>query len=504
MEPTPAQLLRNRAYLTPTAEAYVSDGHRITFAHAERHAAALAAHLHAAGIGHGDRILVLAKNSDFLATSLFAASWLGAITVVGNWRLPAAELAYILDDSGATAILYDDAFADTVHALADTRPAVHALLSGGAAFRVIVESGAATPAAPAGTGTDPAVIMYTSGTTGRPKGAVLTGANLFWSAQGMTTTIAWEQAHRFLLVAPMFHIGGLAPLIANVLRGTTTVFLRDFDPVAVWHTIGQERITTMMTVPLMLKALLHVASQTPVDASSLVNVTCGGAMVPVPLIEAFSGLGVPVQVVYGITEFSGGLTYWLPSMGPDRASSQGKAVFHAELAVADLDTGGHVGPDTPGEVLVRGPQLFAEYWRNPEATDTALTDDGWYRTGDVGYLDQDGFVHLIDRVKDVIISGGENIYPAELEAIIATHPAVADVAVVGRADDTWGEVPIAHVVLRPDATSTAEQIIDHTTTQLASYKRPKDVVFTDAIPRNTLGKVLKRELRAAASPKETV
>ncbi|MEZ3161355.1 AMP-binding protein [Microbacterium sp. BWT-B31] len=499
MEPTPAQLLRNRAYLTPDAEAYVSGGRRLTFAQAAREAGALAGHLAANGVARGDRVVVLAKNGDFLATSLFAASWIGAIAVVANWRLPLPELAYVVADSGATALLYDEEFAETAAALVGDPSSFSAVVgSDPEEYLPIVTTGVEPLHAPVGTAADPAVIMYTSGTTGRPKGAVLTGANLFWSAQGMVTTLVWEQAHRFLLVAPMFHIGGLAPLMANVLKGTATVFLRDFDPAAVWRTIADERITTMMTVPLMLKALMHAASQAQVDPSSLFSVTCGGAMVPASLVEAFTGMfGVPVQVVYGITEFTGGVTFQAPSMGPGRPSSQGKAVFHAELAVASLESGERLGVGEAGEVLVRGPQRFAGYWGKPDATGAAITEDGWYRSGDVGYLDENGYVHLIDRVKDVIISGGENIYPAEVEAVLATHPAVADVAVVGRPDDTWGEVPAAFVVLKPGADVSADELVALCREQLAGYKRPKHVEFIEAVPRNTLGKVLKRELRVA-------
>ncbi|QTX04173.1 class I adenylate-forming enzyme family protein [Agromyces archimandritae] len=499
MEPTPARLLRERARLNPDATAYVSDERRIDFRTAEREASALAAHLDANGVGAGDRVVVLAKNSDFLATSLFAVSWLGAIAVIANWRLPAAELAHVFDDSEPVAVLADEAFGPAVQELRQARPGIrHVVVDTADDYRAIIADARAHGAEPAGSSADAAVIMYTSGTTGRSKGAVLTGANLYWSAEGMVSTIPWEPGHRFLLVAPMFHIGGLAPLLANVLRGTATVFLRDFDPAAVWRTIAEERITTMMTVPLMLRALTHVAGLGPVDASSLVNVTCGGAPVADELAGAFTAaVGVPVQLVYGVTEFTGAVAFRLGGEGAAHAGSTGRAVFGGELAVADPATGQALAPGETGEVLIRGPQRFAGYWRDEASTAAAITADGWYRSGDVGRIDEDGFVRLVDRVKDVVISGGENIYPAELEVVLAAHPAVADVAVVGRPDETWGEVPIAFVVAAPGtaAEGLEAELVEACRAKLAGYKTPKAIRFVEAIPRNTLGKVLKRQLR---------
>ncbi|WP_217132980.1 class I adenylate-forming enzyme family protein [Leucobacter chinensis] len=544
---TLAQLLEVRAELAPHHEAFVDGDTRLSFAEANARAASFAAYLAAEGIGRGDRVLLLAKNSEFLATALYAVSRLGAISVVGNWRLPPAELEYVARDSGSTGLLYDSAFAETAAAVTQAVPELRVRVVGIAGegenggrshqvghddphYRNALATGAALPApAIVGEDGDDAIIMYTSGTTGRPKGAVLTNANMFWSGQGMLSTISWETAHRFLLVAPMFHIGGLAPLTCNVLRGTTTVFMRDFDPVQVWQTIAAERITTMMTVPLMLGAMIQVARATEVDASSLVAVTCGGAMVSRELVEAFSAFAAPVQVVYGITEFAGGLTFWTEAMGRENLDSQGKPVFGSTVAVVDVETGEPLPRGEAGELLVSGPQRFDRYWQNEEATEAALTADGWYRTGDVAYLDERGFVHLVDRVKDIIISGGENIYPAELETVLAAHSAVADVVVVGEPDERWGEVPVAHVVLHADAAAgeggagegaageggageggaaesaaaaaaeaLAAELAEHCAGQLARYKLPKRIEFIEIVPRNTLGKVLRRELRRAA------
>lgn len=504
MEPTLAQLLASRAEFAPQKEAYVYQGERLSYAEANARAERMAAHLLVNGIAAGDRLLLLAKNSEFLATMLFAASRIGAITVVGNWRLPAAELEYIVRDSGAIGFFVDEEFAGLARELSQRIPELRLRIVSGDAegpgefgYQQLVETDNGAGFAPeiVGTGKDDAVIMYTSGTTGHPKGVVLTNANLFWAAQGKTSTIIWEADHRFLLVAPMFHIGGLAPLICNVLRGTTTIFMRDFDPVAVWEMIEQERITNMMAVPVMLNAMLKVARTKTVDTSSVVEIMCGGAMVPASLITAYSEIGVAVSVVFGITEFGGAVTFWTPAMGLDQLASEGRPVFASRLRVVDTQTGEPVAVNEPGELLCWGPQRFDRYWNNNEATAAAITPDGWYRSGDVGRIDEAGFVYVVDRLKDVIISGGENIYPAEVETAISSHPAVAEVAVVGREDHTWGEVPVAYVVLQPAAAVSEDALIEYTRERIASYKRPKQIEFIEQLPKNSLGKLLRRELR---------
>lgn len=505
MEPTPAQILAERARFTPEADAYVdSNGRTFTFREADGRSRALAAALQTVGVKKHDRVIVLAKNDEFLATSFYALSYLGAVAVIANWRLPIPELAYVVENSGPVAILHDPEFTATAEALAEKsvrnplRVCNGAIEAGDARVidaSEIVDHFNPPDLSPAGSAHDPAVIMYTSGTTGRPKGAVLTNANFFWSAHAMTNSIAWEPGHQFLLVSPMFHIAGLAPLTASVLRGNTTIFLRDFDPIQVWRTIGDRRITTMMAVPMMLQALLQVARSSEVDASSLISISCGGSMVPVSLIQGFDDLDVTVQIVYGMTEYTGSLTYWLPRMGSKGSDSQGKALLGAELKIVDLTDGSTADSGSRGEVWCRGPQRFAGYWGNAEATAGAITEDGWYRSGDIGYIDDDGFLHLVDRVKDMLISGGENIYPAELEAVIARHPGVAEVAVVGAPDERWGEVPTAHVVRMNGSALTETEVIDWCREYLAGFKRPKSVTFIDELPRNAIGKIQKAALR---------
>lgn len=492
------QLLSQRAALSPNREAVVAPNGRWTFGEFDSRCNRLASHLLGLGIAEGDRVAAYATNSEFLACALFAVTRIGATLVVLNWRLQAEELHYILGDSEPSALLFEGAFSEAVQQLAAERP--HLLLIGSeapgtpSAYQDIVSADTVATAVVRGPGGDaPAVIMYTSGTTGRPKGAVLSHAALIWTAQSNSVTLEWNQDHRFLLIAPMFHIGGLSPMVTNVLKGSTTVLLPDFDPLQVWQIIARERITSLMSVPVMLQALLSVAQKHQVDSSSLVSVTCGASAVPKALIESCLAIGVTVQQVYGITEFCGAVTYWTHEMGLDHVHSHGKPLMFGEVKIADPVSFVEAPIGEDGEVWCRGPMMFSGYWRNPEATGAALLD-GWYRTGDIGRLDAQGFLYVVDRLKDMVISGGENIYPAELEAVIATLPGVREVAVVGMPDERWGEVPVAFVVPTEPGAAVETEIIEGCRQRLAGFKCVKAVRLTDALPRSSVGKVLKRQL----------
>jgi fatty-acyl-CoA synthase len=493
------RMMGYRAYLSPDREGLIGDGYRYSFKEANSRVNQFAHYLREQDIGRGDRVAILCKNNEHLATTLFAAAKIGAIAVLLNWRFQIPEIEYILNDSTPAFLVYDSEFADSVRELRTRSPVRNCVRKGPAGSDIEFEQTLSGTSlyeveSPVG-GEDPAVIMYTSGTTGRPKGAVLTHDNLFWSSTAISHTIEWNYDHRFLLVAPLFHIGGLAPLITNVHKGTTTIFMPNFDPVAVWATIARERITTMMSVPLMLQAMLMVARAGNVDSSSLKTITCGASGVPESLIRAYLDLGIKVQQVYGITEYSGAVTFWTHEMPLDKCHSQGKPVFHGDLKIIDPNTGAALPAGEVGEILCRGPVVFKEYWNNHEATQAAFVD-GWYRSGDLGRRDSEGFFYVVDRLKDMIISGGENIYPAELEAVISTHPAVAETAVVGVPDSKWGEIPVGYVVVKPGQQVNAQEIIDLCKQSLAAYKCIKGVRFVDSLPKNPVGKVVKTALRA--------
>jgi long-chain acyl-CoA synthetase len=497
-------LLSERARLTPLKEALVDEGRRYTFEEFNLRVDRLANQLHRAGIRHGQRIALVARNSEMHAATVLAASKLGAIAVVVNWRLAAPELEYILRDSAPSALVYQTEFLPLLDQVSDeAMPSLRICNAGrdGGSYdyetlvnpTAVTDEGAA-PYAVTVNPDDPVVIMYTSGTTGRSKGAVLTHQNLYTAAHSSSCTIDWNSKQRFLLGAPMFHIGGLFYLFGNIMRGTTTVMLPNFQPALTWQLIESEHITTMMTVPAMLRAMLDAPELKTVDRSRLEYLICGGSTVSSALINEAATHGLDVQLVYGATEFTGPITFWVQKDDPDGLGSAGRVIMNAELAAFDPESQTRLAANQVGEICLRGPMTFAGYWGNEAATKEALVN-GWYRTGDIGSVDAAGRLHLKDRLKDLIISGGENIYPAEIEAALAGHAAVAEVTVVGRPDERWGEVPIAYVVRRAGTNPSAQEIIAYLKERVASYKAVKDVVFIDELPKNAVGKVLRRKLR---------
>lgn len=495
-------MMRNRAYLSPDLEAFVGEGYRYTFREANLMVNQMAHYMKSLPVYPGDRIAILCKNNYQFLIAMLAAAKIGAITVPLNWRLHPSELVYILNDCGAVLLLYDDVFSEAAEAVRTHTRLRYFIRAGGTGQDIEFNQALAgqptdEPGLVSGDD-DVAVIMYTSGTTGKPKGAMLTHNNLFFVTAGHCHTINWKYRDRFLSVAPLFHIGGLAPMITNIHCGTTCVFMPDFDPVKVWKTVVEERITHMMTVPVMLLAMLRVPGIAEMDLSSLEHIVCGGSIVPEIIFTEYKKYNIEVENVLGVTEYAGALTFWTHDMGWDKRTSVGKAVFHGEIKIVDPETRRELPPGQIGEIAVAGPQLFKGYWNNPEATQKVVAD-GWYFTGDLGMKDEDGFIYVVDRLKDMIISGGENIYPAEIEAVISRLPGVVEVGVVGKPDEKWGEVPVAFVVKAPGAELTEADIIKACTDNLARFKCVKEVIFTGPLPRNGVGKLLKDQLRQRLS-----
>lgn len=343
---------------------------------------------------------------------------------------------------------------------------------------------------------EPILIMYTSGTTGKPKGALLSHINLQAASIGLSHTIDWWEQDRFLMVAPFFHIGGFAPLVTNIHVGATMILMEDFHPVDAWNAIQKHRITTMMTVPAMLSFMLQTYPMVKPDVSSLRNISCGASVVPTSLILGFRQLGVPIQQVYGVTEFTGGVSFWKETQNKEKFTSMGKPVMQCGIRIVDIETKEPVSTGTIGEIVLSGPQVFVGYYKNIESYNQTVRN-GELFTGDVGYFDEDGFLYVVDRLKDMIISGGENIYSAELELTLAQHEAVLEVAVVGVPNERWGEVPRAYVVLKENHSVTEDEIIEFCKERLASYKCVKEVSFIEQLPRNAVGKILKNHLKVA-------
>ena len=501
-------LLGKRAQLSPRLEALVEPGgRRLCFAELDARANRSARALAERGIAKGDRVALLLMNGAEFIESFFGLAKLGAVVVPVNWRLAPDELAFILKDSGSRALVYGSEFAEAVADL-------HGRGREGTCVEHWVQVGATSPrpdfaedydeiqarasdAAPEITASDDDLlfIMYTSGTTGLPKGAVHTHASSLWAVLTIAATADLRFKDRYLLALPLFHVGALTPLACNVYRGSTSVVLRSFDPLRSWELIRDEQITTALAVPAMLNFMLQayekVKDRYRIPAQ-LRWIMSGAAPVPVTLIEAYAALGVEIHQVYGLTESCGPACLTSPDEALAKVGSTGKPFFHTEVRVVD-EAGNDVAPGAPGEVIVRGPHVMKEYWRRPEATAETIRD-GWLHTGDVATLDKDGCVYILDRTKDMIISGGENVYPAEIENVILSHPKVAEVAVIGQPSARWGESPLA-VVVRAAPDLGSEQVLEHCQGKLARYKVPKGVEFVDEIPRNPSGKVLKRLLR---------
>ena len=497
-----ADWIDRHAAFTPRQVALVCDGEQLTYAQLADAIARAAGLLHdRLGVRHGDRVAWLGHNAPEMLVLLFACSRLGAIFLPLNWRLAAPEHAWILDDCQAKVLCAGPGFGAHAAGLCAGQP-LPRLLAVGEPTAGALDYAALTATArplrtspdPAGGGT-PVLLCYTSGTTGRPKGALLDQRALLFNALNSLHMHGLTAADRVLTTLPMFHVGGLnIQTLPALYAGATVVLHRQFDPAATLAAFAAERITLTVLVPAQLVALFAQPGWDSADLGPLRTISTGSTLVPLGLIERVHARGVPLIQVYGSTETAPLATYLVAADAAHKAGSCGLPALHCEVRVVD-DTGHDVPAGTAGELWVRGPNVMRGYWNQPDATAEALVD-GWYRSGDVGHADADGFLWIDDRKKDVIISGGENIYPAELENLLAEHPDLAEAAVVGRADPKWGEVPVAVVVARAGAAPDADAVRGWFQGKLARFKHPRDVVFREALPRNAMGKVEKDAVRA--------
>jgi len=498
-------LLAKRAFLNPAREAYV-DSHsdeRLTFAELDARCNRLANAFLGAGIEPGERVGLLLMNSAEFMESFFALAKVGAVVVPLNWRLVPDELEFILKDSGTRRLIYGDEFLETVaelHARGDKTDVAQWLQVAGPeglayfaeSYETFRDAGSDAAPAVAGEDDDMLYIMYTSGTTGLPKGVVHSHASAIWGILTIAATVDYQDGDRYLAALPMFHVGALTPLAVNVYKGATSVVMRAFDPTLAWQLIEREKITTGLMVPAMLNFMLQSGGHERFDYATVRWIMTGAAPVPVALTRQYADLGIGVLQVYGLTESCGPACVMDSENALARPESTGKAFFHTEVQVV-RDNGEPCDPGEAGEVVVRGAHVMREYWNRPEATAETLKN-GWLHTGDVAVMDEDGFVAIQDRIKDMIISGGENVYPAEIEGVLSSHPQIVEAAVIGLPSEKWGESPLA-IVVRNDEALTAAEVLEFCRGKLAGYKRPQAVEFVDEIPRNPSGKILKRVLR---------
>jgi len=495
-------VLEHHARRTPDKPIAICGDAAVTYEQMTQWAAALAGGLQARGVGAGDVVGLLAYNSiEFLAT-IFAANHLGAVAMPVNWRLAAPELRFILEHSQARAFVCDDELIDLGNDATDglaglVRVAISDASIAGWERSADLGAGTDPPPRASVAGDDLHRLMYTSGTTGRPKGVMITHANLAWKNYAHITEFGFTSDDVGLACGPLYHVGALDLVTTTMIAvGATTIVHRTFDAARVVDEIERSRVTLVWTAPAMVRAILDVPGVEQRDLSSVRVIIAGGEKMPIPFIERLRSTFPSAWFAdaYGLTETVSGDTFLDRDNTIAKLGSVGRPCQYLQLDIWD-EHGASLPPGQRGEVVLRGPKMFKGYWRDPDATKTAFAG-GWFHTGDIGVVDDDGYLYIVDRLKDMIVSGGENIASSEIERVLYEHASVVEVAVVGRPDDRWGEVPIAFVVLQPDATATPDQLIEHCRGQLARFKVPKDVVFIDELPRNPSGKVLKRDLRS--------
>jgi fatty-acyl-CoA synthase len=495
------RVLAHHASRNPDKNLAVFNGTAITYQQMAGRTAAAAAGLKARGIGAGDVVALLSYNNIDFLTTIFAANYLGATVMPLNWRLAAAELDYILDHSEARAIVCDAACSALATAASTTKPELVRIcigevqVDGWERFADLITDTPPPPRAET-QADDIHRLMYTSGTTGRPKGVMLTYSNLAWKNYAHITEFAYSGAEVGLACGPLYHVGALDLTTTSLIAvGATTIIHESFKAEKVVEEIERSGVTTIWLAPAMVRGILDLPGIEDRDLSTVRLIIGGGEKMPIPTIERLHKVfpGAWFADAYGLTETVSGDTFLDNDSIRTKLGSVGRPCLYLELEIWD-EAGIPVAAGTPGEVVLRGPKVFKGYWRNPEATAAAF-EGGWFHTGDIGVKDADGYLFIVDRLKDMIVSGGENIASSEVERVLYDHPDVVEVAVVGRADERWGEVPVAFVVTSASSATTAEELIAHCTGQLAKFKVPKAVLFIDALPRNPSGKVLKRELR---------
>lgn len=478
---------------------------RWSFAELTRQTDKLARQLASAGVGAGSRVALLASNGLAYVVCVHALTRLGAILVPLNTRLTSEELRWQINDVRAELLLSDSGMAERAGEIGQTVP------------RAILQTTSPAPDRSEVTLLTPEgqlypederdlralidlnatqVIMYTSGTTGHPKGVLITYGMQWWNALGSALNLGHQPEDCWLACLPLFHIGGLSILMRSVIYGISAVLLEKFDERAVNQAIQRDGVTIISVVAVMLQRMLsalEAEGQGTRYPAALRCVLLGGGPAPRPLLEQCASLNIPVAQTYGMTETCSQAVTLAPSDALRKLGSAGRPLLPVQLQV--LRDGQPAAPGEPGTIYLKGPTITPGYADRPVVTAEAF-QDGWFCTGDLGYLDADGYLYVLDRRSDLIISGGENVYPAEIESVLLAHPGIAEAGVCGQDDARWGQVAIAFVKLRPGQSPSVADILEHVRQRLASYKVPRNIQFVDELPRNSAGKLLRRELRA--------
>ncbi len=494
-----AQTILKRAELSPDTQALTFEGKSQTFAEFGERIRRIAGVLRDGGVCQGDRVGYLGLNHPCFLETLYACGCLGAIFVPLNFRLTGPEVRFIANDAGIQTMLADDNF---IALIDDQKNHLHCRryisieddAKGWDRLEILLTDREPLSLIEHVSEDDIALIMYTSGTTGLPKGAMLTHGNIFWNTVNVCF-IEENMKGASLTCAPLFHIGGLnVTTHASLAKGIEVILHRSFDPGSVLQDIEKYKVSTMFGAPTMFLMMAQHEAFEATDFSSIISVTCGAAPVPVSLIETYAVKGVSFCQGYGLTETAPFASILSSNLATKKIGSAGLAPMYTELRIVDKDNK-PLRANERGEVCIKGPNVMKGYWNRPDATAEAIDELGWFHSGDIGYLDQEGFLYICDRVKDMVITGGENVYPAEIENILYGHKAVAEVAVVGMPDEKWGEAVVAVVALNPDTVLSLEELRKYAEPKLARYKLPSRLHIVDILPRNPAGKVQKFLLR---------
>jgi fatty-acyl-CoA synthase len=503
-----ADMVRAQAKGRGNAMVFEFEGRQTSFIELNANTNRVANGLKALGVRPRERIAYLGKNSDIYFELLLGAMKANVVMAPVNWRLAAPEIAFIVEDCKAPALFVGPEFITQIRNIRAQLPSVRTVITteGGAPewqdYAAWRDAQDADDPGVEITPRDIAIQLYTSGTTGKPKGAMLSHANFLSLVRAgggeRPDWNRWTEDDVSLVAMPVFHIGGSGWGVLGVYHGAKGVIAREFDPTKVLDFFEQSGITKLFMVPAAMQFVVRQPRARQVDFSKLRYMLYGASPIPAALLkECIEVFKCGFVQMYGMTETTGTIVALAPEdhvEGLDRMRSAGKALPGVELAILDAD-GNRLPPGEVGEIATRSGSNMAGYWNLPEATAKTLGSDGWLRTGDAGYMDKDGYLYIHDRIKDMIISGGENIYPAEVESAICDHPDVAEVAVVGVPDDKWGEAVKAIVVMKAGKAATPTEIINFTRERIAGFKTPKTVDFIEALPRNASGKILRRHLR---------
>lgn len=500
IEPNIGATALRRAQLNPERTALIYEGEAISYGEFGDRVRRQATLLQQGGVCVGDRIGYLGFNHPALLETMFAAQALGAIFVPLNFRLTAEELTFIINDAGIHTLVVDDALQAVVE------PAIPALCcrqyfsseSEADGWRHLSSERAAAEPLAAAVSVDQhdvAIIMYTSGTTGLPKGAMLTHGNIVWNNINASLAFGSSRDDVILTAAPLFHVGGLNVMtLSSFHTGSTVVLLRNFDPEQVLSDFERYKVTHMFGAPAMFLFMSQHPQFEGTDLSAVKNLICGAAPVPESLIELYGARGIDFCQGYGLTETAPFSAFLTPEWAVSKLGSAGQAPLYSDTRIVD-DNNQPVSVGERGEICLRGPNIMKGYWNRPEATAEAIDREGWFHSGDVGYLDEDGFLFICDRLKDMVISGGENVYPAEVEGALYKHDSIVEVAVIGLPDEKWGEAVTAVVALQDGHELTLDELREFAKPLLARYKLPLRLHLIEALPRNPAGKVLKFVLK---------